>query len=269
MAITGLFPSFIMVISPRMSSRACSTSLQASIRFLIIRARLGLTVFSRPEPYFLVLWLVAAVTALLTSLYTFRLLYLVLAGEPRHDAHPHAPGWLMVWPLVPLAVLGVLGGVFNLPAIIGGGVMLSSWYAETAAYHVSHAQEWLLWLLAVVLFGAGWAGAHWRYGRTVPLPLENGFSRFLLSGWQADALVERLVLVPYRWVVRFCCFGLDGALIDGLLAEAGKSCLRVSESLRALVTGRVSTYLGAFAWGLLLLLCWAAVRSLLYGGGGH
>ena len=228
-----------------------------------------LTVFAHPDPYYRLLWGLGALTALLTSFYTFRLLYLALAGEPRSQAESHAPGRLMVWPLVPLAVLGLAGGLFNLPALVGGSEPLNAWYGLEAGHPVSHATEWLLWLLAAGLFAAGWALAHWRYGKGFRPASESWVSRFLLHGWQADALVEKMCLVPFRAMTRYCFHGLDRALIDGLLEEAGRTSLRISEGLRGLATGRVSTYLGAFAWGLFALLCWAAVKSLLHVGGGH
>jgi len=228
-----------------------------------------LAVFAHPEPFYRLLWGIGALTALLTSFYTFRLLYLALAGEPRNDAHPHLPGRLMVWPLVPLALLGLTGGLLNLPALIGGSEPLTHWYGVAAQHTVSHATEWLLWLLAAGLFAGGWVLAHWLYGRGFRPARESRLNLFLLHGWQADALVEKLCLVPFRAMTRYSFNGIDRSLIDGLLEEAGRTSLRISEGLRGLATGRVSTYLGAFAWGLFALLCWAAVKSLLHVGGGH
>ena len=46
-----------------------------------------------------VLWFVGLVTALLTSLYMFRLWYMTFLGEPRTtDAHPHESPWSMLAP---------------------------------------------------------------------------------------------------------------------------------------------------------------------------
>ncbi len=85
-------------------------------------------------------------------------------------------------------------------------------------------------------------------------------THFLLSGWQADRLVEILVLTPFRAVCRFCCYGLDLTVIDGLLEGSAEACKRWGERLRPLATGRLSTYVGAFAWGLLALLGWCLWR---------
>jgi len=57
------------------------------------------------------LWLVGLFTALLTSLYMFRLWYLAFFGESRtQGAHPHESPWSMRVPLVILALLSICGG---------------------------------------------------------------------------------------------------------------------------------------------------------------
>ena len=90
-----------------------------------------------------ILWGVAALTALLTAIYMTRMMVMTFFGEERfgkahddhghaghgHDDHgghghghgkPHESGWLMVAPLVILAVLSVVGGFVGVPAAMGG-----------------------------------------------------------------------------------------------------------------------------------------------------
>ncbi len=54
-------------------------------------------------------WAVGLVGVLLTSLYTFRLIFLVFFGEA-HTPVTRRPGWAMVAPAVVLAVLSIVGG---------------------------------------------------------------------------------------------------------------------------------------------------------------
>ncbi len=223
-----------------------------------------LAVFAQPGTVYQVLWLVATLTALLTAIYTFRLLYLVFAGEFR-GVEGHAPGWMMLWPLLPLAFLGLGGGILNMPALVGGNTWLQNYLGSRAGMipHVSHAAEWSLWGLAAALVVAGWLVARTLY-RNVAIPRENRVAGFFLSGWQADRIIELLVLVPFRAVCRFCCFGLDLTVIDGLLEGAAATCKKWGERLRPASTGRLSTYIGAFAWGLLILLGWCLWRLVSF-----
>jgi NADH-quinone oxidoreductase subunit L len=221
-----------------------------------------LAVFAQPGIYTQGLWLLATLTALLTAVYTFRLLYLVFAGESRGEVG-HAPGSMMVWPLLPLAVLGLGGGIFNMPELVGGNAWLQHYLGPLAGDvpHVSHAVEWGLWGLATAIVTAGWMIA-WRLYRHFSPARENRFANFLQTGWQADNLVEYAVLKPFRAVCRFCCFGLDLTVIDGLLEGAADACKQFGERMKPASTGRLSTYIGAFAWGLLALLGWCLWRLI-------
>jgi len=227
-----------------------------------------LALFTHPDPVYRVFWLIGVVTALLTAFYTFRLVYLVFAGDYRGTGHPHALPLLMRWPLWPLALLGLAGGLFNLPVFIGGGEALHHWYGTLAGREVaaSHAVEWMLIGLAAAIAAAGWLAAHWRY-RSYRAPLENPVSRFLLSGWQADALVDRLFVRPFAAMARFCSSGCDRSLFDGTLDGLARLVSSWGSMLVQLTTGRLTTYLSAFAWGFLVLLGWFLLK--LVNGGGH
>lgn len=80
------------------------------------------------------LWLVGAVTALVTAIYMTRLMVMTFGGSERfretptgdHDhahgqhAHePHESSWLMTAPLIVLAVLSTIGGFIGVPYAIG------------------------------------------------------------------------------------------------------------------------------------------------------
>ena len=61
---------------------------------------------------------IGLLTALLTSFYMFRLVFLTFHGKQRYDehhVHVHESPWSMLGPLVVLAVLSVLGGWLLLP----------------------------------------------------------------------------------------------------------------------------------------------------------
>jgi NADH-quinone oxidoreductase subunit L len=227
-----------------------------------------LALFTHPDPAYRVFWLVGAVTALLTAFYTFRLVYLVFAGEYRGTGHPHAVPLLMRWPLWPLALLGLAGGLLDLPAFAGGGEALHHWYGALAgrAVTASHDLEWLLVGLAVMIAAVGWFAAHRRY-RSYRAPLDNAASRFLLSGWYADALVDRLCVRPFTAMARFCSSGCDRSLFDGTINGLGRLASGWGATLVQLATGRLTTYLSALAWGGLVLLGWFLLK--LVNGGGH
>jgi NADH-quinone oxidoreductase subunit L len=120
--------------------------------------------------------------------------------------------------------------------------------------------------IAVAIAALGWLAAHVRY-RVYRPPAENRVSRFLLHGWQADALVDRLLVRPFAAMARFCSGGCDRTLFDGTIDWLAKAATRYGAMLVQLATGRATTYLSAFAWGFLVLLGWLLLK--LVDGGGH
>ncbi len=222
-----------------------------------------LAAFAQGSTYFKGLWLLAALTAFLTALYTFRLVYLVFAGESRTSHKGHHLPKTMLLTLVPLAALGLFGGLLNLPAFYGGGEILHHWLGPRAGVeiHLDHSTEFGLLGLAVALFVLGWQMARWRYGK-FPGDRPSSVKGFFLRGWQADRLVDVTVLAPFRGLANFFWKGTDLTVIDGLLHTLSRGTLEAGDMLRRFTTGRLSAYLGALAWGLVLILGWLLVTQM-------
>ncbi|MCM2264703.1 MAG: NADH-quinone oxidoreductase subunit L [Desulfuromonadales bacterium] len=216
-----------------------------------------LAVYTQGTPLFLALWGIGLLTALLTAVYTFRLVYLVFAGEPRGHGHPHDLPLLMRRPLWPLALLGLCGGLLNLPPLVGGHEWLTHRLGTLAGREIlaGHSIEWALAGLATGLVILGWGFARWRYGQFRG-EQENRASRFLLLGWRADALVDLLFVRPFTAMAGLCAIGCDRALVDATLDGLARQTTACGERLRGLTTGRVSTYLAGFVWGFLIILGW-------------
>jgi NADH-quinone oxidoreductase subunit L len=217
--------------------------------------------FAQGDLFHLGIYGLGLLTAGITSLYSFRLAYLVFAGDFRGEELPHELPGLMQWPLVPLAFLGVLGGLLNLPHFFGGHSWLSGWLSrDHDVLHLSMNAEYLLIGSAVGVFILGWLIAHLRYRKFAPR--ETGpISGFLLAGWQFDALFDRVLIQPFRAVCGFCWQGLEVGLVDGLIDGFARTCVAWGQSLRLLANGRIAFYLQGFAWGLLVIVGWFLLRA--------
>ncbi|MEJ2200491.1 MAG: NADH-quinone oxidoreductase subunit L [Desulfuromonadaceae bacterium] len=216
-----------------------------------------LSLFAQTGTGYRLAWLLGLFSALLTSLYSFRLLLLVFAGEPRRPVHGHSLPALMRWTLPPLALLGLTAGLLNLPEAYGGHDWLTHQLGSLAGRlpAVDHLTEYLLALVAGCLFLFGALIAWDRY-RVVIDRTPRWHQRFLLKGWQADGVIDRLIVRPFTACAEFCWQGLDRSLIEGLLQTLAAGCLQLGDRLRRLTSGRLSHYLSGFAWGLLLMLTW-------------
>ncbi len=222
-----------------------------------------ITAFARGTPYYQALWGIGLFAAFLTALYTFRLVYLVFAGEARTEPERDPLPKKMIWTLFPLAVAALAGGLLNLPRIWGGWPALAHQLGSLGGTEarLPAGVEWGLTALAILFFLAGWLGARQVYlsRREKGTGAVKGF---FLAGWKADRLVDLLVVIPFRNLARFFWLGSDKTVIDGFLDATGRGCHRVGDVLRRMTTGRLTSYVSGFAWGLLGLLGLMLIQML-------
>jgi len=218
------------------------------------------------------LYLLGLFTALLTSVYTFRMVYLVFGGT---GAEPHRVPRVMEAMLIPLALLGLFGGIINLPEYLTGG-WLGRFLATTVkggTTPVSHGEELALQGIAALLALAGLAVVHRRYGGdrrekrlAAAVAPATGLTAFLLNGWYADSLYRFLFIRPYAALARSLWERVDEGMIDDSLDRLAFFLGKSGERLGAWTTGRVSVYLLSLAAGLGLIVAYFAWVVLTQGG---
>ena len=216
------------------------------------------------------LYLLGLITALITAFYSFRLIYLVFYGP--ENRHPHLGRELRIMELVlvPLAVLGLFGGVLNLPEYLGGG-FLHHFFARLSggeAAHVSHLEELLLQGEAGALALAGLLAAHLRYGgkareqRLEEAKSPSALTSFLLNAWYFDDLYRALLIRPYQALSGILWQRVDEGVIDDSLDRMAAGLGNSGNWLGRWSTGRVSIYIISFAAGGALILGYLAWLTL-------
>jgi NADH-quinone oxidoreductase subunit L len=156
------------------------------------------------------LWAAGVFGALLTSIYIFRVIFLVFFGAQRREPTIDRRARIHV-PLIVLAVLSIIGGVVEVPRTLGHLPLFSS-FLETvvpAGREVGLGLDAALELTAAVAALAGIAIAWALYLRypaaraaLARVPSAASLARFWSSGWGFDAIYERLFVGPYRWLAR-------------------------------------------------------------------
>ncbi|WP_347156676.1 NADH-quinone oxidoreductase subunit L [Pontibacter chitinilyticus] len=153
------------------------------------------------------LYLAGLAGAFLTSVYTFRMVFLTFYGEAR-TAVGHPPGSLILIPLVILAILSLAGGFIELPHNFAHLTLFTEFLApvlpvvtinETLA-----TSEWLFQLLAAAVSLSGIYVAYLFYISKPSLlaSIERSgvaiaLHRFWHAGWGFDTLYNALLVRPY------------------------------------------------------------------------
>ena len=208
--------------------------------------------------------IVALLGAGITAFYMTRLMAMTFWGEKRwtEGQHPHESPWVMLGPMVILAVGAAIGGV-----LLGSPThALQDWLSPVLATEEGprHVNAGLLTglTLLVVVVGAGYA--YLQYA-TKPVPITppvavTPFTVAARKNLYFDALNESLLMRPGQYLTRFLVFvdnrGIDGS-VHALAAGIGGS----SGRLRRLQTGFVRSYaLSMFGGALVVVVALLAVR---------
>jgi NADH-quinone oxidoreductase subunit L len=155
-------------------------------------------------------YLAALIGAFVTSIYTFRMVFLTFFGEEKTHVGHHA-GSLMTVPLVILAVLSLVGGFIELPHNMGHVTVFSDFLSgvlpDVETRPGVDAYEWLMQGIAAVLCLLGIYVAYFFYMKREDLRAEikgatYQLNRFWFSGWGFDALYDAVIVRPYVYLSR-------------------------------------------------------------------
>ncbi len=202
------------------------------------------------------------VSAFLTSLYMFRLVFRVFFGEERfaRDVHPHESGAWMAVPLVILAVASVFVGFVGFPPEDGAiHHFLLKTFDHAYIHHPSSATLWTFAILSTVVAVGGIVVAYLTYMRKTISATEmaakfNGVYNYLLNKWYVDEFFMAAVVNPFKDIAMFLWKVVDVRIIDGTVNGVGYGLAASSQRLRRLQTGLVGNYALQIAIGMVVLL---------------
>lgn len=262
--------------------------------------------FVSPNPIGKIVWFIGLLTAGLTAFYMFRLWYLTFFGESRADqaaAHTPEPGhhaekeehkhsvhespWIMLAPLVILAILSVIGGWVGVPAALGGHNEIEHFLSPVMhAQHLSfeqvsvalqtqpqtvasttpeaaegnHSLELLLAIVSVATAVIGWFFAHLMYFAKPELPKQlaakvHGLYSLLLNKYWIDELYGAVIVTPVLLLSRYVLKGLfDTGVITGGSLALGYTTQGIGSLVQRVQSGNIRSYAGWLAIGAAALL---------------
>jgi len=215
-------------------------------------------------------FLCTVAAALLTSFYSWRLVFKTFHGKP-HDRHhyeaAHESPLVMTIPLAVLALGSIVAGYPFKEVFAGHGVAEFFRGALTFApgnkvlEEMHHIPLWIA-LLPTLMMAIGFLIAWQFYIRRPDIPVElarqhDVLYRFLLNKWYFDELYDLIFVRPAKWLGRLFWKGGDGWLIDGFGPDGVSArVLDVTRNVVRLQTGYLYHYAFAMLIGVAAFITW-------------
>jgi NADH-quinone oxidoreductase subunit L len=257
-------------------------------------------------------WLIGILTAFITSFYMFRLWFMTFFGEYRgtapsgaeqagdghqvpigghdtvapapaagshgHDQHghgtPHESPWVMLAPLVVLAILSVVGGWIGWPAALGGSnhfehflAPVVSIHAEEAAAEAEPSKELLFAVISLLVAFAGLFFAWLFYHKRRDLPEKASawlgmVYRLVRDKYRIDELYAALFVNPLiNGSAKLLWRGVDVGAIDGTINASARGAQEVAGSVRQMQSGNIRSYAGWVALGAVVIVIYMIVAG--------
>ena len=208
--------------------------------------------------------------ALLTSFYSWRLIFKTFHGEPhdrKHWREAHESPMVMLIPLGFLAAGSVLAGLPFKEIFAGHGV--EGFFRESLAFAKSnhvledmHHVPLYVGILPTAMMLLGFLVAWHFYIRRPDIPVElarqhDWLYRFLLNKWYFDELYDLVFVRPTKWLGRLLWKSGDGWLIDGFGPDGVSArVLDVTRNVMRLQTGYLYHYAFAMLIGAAAFITW-------------
>jgi len=197
-------------------------------------------------------WIAGIAGALLTSLYTFRMIFRVFFG-PVGTPVTKRPGYRMTIPLVVLAFLSIVGGYLREPLL----AFLHSALPSTIEVHAGALTELRSEAVAGLIFLVGLYLAYLFYLQKrnwADALVENSIGRALHQWWFADWgfdwIYDKVFVQPFLWVSEIN----KNDFVDAFYAGVAWLAQLSYRGLSGTETGRVRWYAAGMAAGSVLFL---------------
>ena len=216
------------------------------------------------------LFVVLAITSLLTAIYMFRVFFLTFYGTFRgtneQAHHLHESPQLMTTPLIILAILSSLGGFLGMPSVFNSTNKFEHFLHELISFPVewsqqepTHTFEWILILSSILILAIIILFTYRRFATQQQLVSDNEGEqsesvKLAYRKFYVDELYNSIIIKPLNALSGFFYKSIDTKFIDGFVNSIGKGVTSSSSLLRFAQTGYVGFYIFAMIFGLIAIL---------------
>ncbi len=215
-----------------------------------------------------VLWMIGVITAILTGLYIFRLIFVVFYGSYRGAEQKssggrfaiHEAGLAMTDPMTALLALSIIGGFDGVPGVDTIGNYLQSAIGLSPA---AQGSQLVILLFVGVLAAAGGIFIAWQLYLARPFrftPNKNPLYQLFANAYYIDALYNAVIVQPIVQLGSGLNTLLETWTLDGGSRAIAGGVDLLSRALRKLQSGYARNYALSIVIGALLIVAFVVLN---------
>ena len=211
------------------------------------------------------LWLIGAITAILTAYYMGREVYLVFFGKQRFDpaVKVHESPKVMTVPLYVLAILSVFGGALNLP-VSDKFRFLENWLAPVFGHALTQStiSSSLRFVLGAAdgvfaIIGIALASSLWIKSSSRPA----AEPAFLAAAWGIDRFYDSAIARSSTRLSQMFADVIEVKVVDRATMSVGALVGLVAKYVRKVQSGYIRNYALYISIGAILILGYFVTRA--------
>ena len=226
--------------------------------------------FSKPDdPLALAVWVVGAVTALITGFYTGRMWWMAFGGKPspeRPVAVPHEARLVMMVPVMILAVLSVVGGFIQTRALGIGPSQVSDFLAAAVnpVGWEENAGAVVVGLVTMVLATLLFLAAYQLYVARTWTPWSSRLpwaQRLLERKYYFDEIYDAALVRPMDGIADVGLRDIEKPVFDSAVVGTGHAAVAGASSLSLTQSGYFRNYVLVFVGGAVVAAVVLLIRA--------
>jgi NADH-quinone oxidoreductase subunit L len=203
-------------------------------------------------------WLAGITGALITSVYTFRMVFVTFFGNQTMEIK-YTPGVPVKLSLILLAVLSLVAGFIEMPHNLAHVELFSGFMHEGLPAiilgNIDRSLEWLVQGITALLTLGGVYLAYQLYvrkpGKTREIAIRyQGIKQFLFEGWEFDYVYRKVIIDPITYLAEIN----RRDFIDGFYTLVAESTRWWHGVLSRTQTGRLRWYIMGITLGVVFIL---------------
>ena len=212
--------------------------------------------------------LLATIISLLTTIYMFRLLFVVFFKSEskaiKANHHIHESPKVMLYPMAVLAVLSIISGFVQMPTLFSENHAFESYLLPVFAKSnglvavsdttLNLQTEWLIMIIPLLFIALLIFLTYKQFVNDKELSAPTGFAKVLAGKFYFDEIYDFLIVKPLGFMSDISRELIEQTIINGVVNGIGNGTLFIGKSLRKLQTGNVGFYLLLMVFSIIAIL---------------